>query len=210
MNSNRFYLACLRDTVGTNVSFHCHDGQGYSTDIDRAHVYTRQEAQRVWDSGREFDLPLCANMVDALAEWHVDCQKLPTESKFEEGCNEYVAFLKSVWNGNDVYWVGRGGSSCDFEKAEIFAATSLPSRAVLVPFHIASAAKRPTFCIELIDKRRMVQAAGLVTPEHIKKQRRRKPGGMTRFNCPSCGRLTWQYNPHDFMGCRNEKCDGGK
>lgn len=25
MKSNRFYLACLRDTVGTNVVFHCID-----------------------------------------------------------------------------------------------------------------------------------------------------------------------------------------
>lgn len=44
--SNRFYMMCLRETVGNNASFHCHNGNGYSSDIDRAHVYTLEEAQK--------------------------------------------------------------------------------------------------------------------------------------------------------------------
>lgn len=38
--NNRFYMMCLRETVGNNASFHCHNGNGYSSNIDRAHVYT--------------------------------------------------------------------------------------------------------------------------------------------------------------------------
>lgn len=75
MPSNRFYLACLRDTVGTNVAFHCIDGKGYGTNTKVAHVYTRVEAQHAWEMGREFDLPLAADKVDALTVDHVDCQK---------------------------------------------------------------------------------------------------------------------------------------
>ncbi len=44
--NNRFYMMCLRETVGNNASFHCHNGNGYSSDIDRAHVYTLEEAQK--------------------------------------------------------------------------------------------------------------------------------------------------------------------
>lgn len=67
MKSDRFYLACLRDTVGTNVSFHGLSG-GYTSDIDKARSYSREEAQSEWNSGRSFDLPpLCADKVDALA-----------------------------------------------------------------------------------------------------------------------------------------------
>lgn len=51
--SNRFYMMCLRETVGNNASFHCHNGNGYSSDIDRAHVYTLEEAQKAWNCGRE-------------------------------------------------------------------------------------------------------------------------------------------------------------
>lgn len=50
--SNRFYMLCTRETVGSNASFHCHNGNGYSSNIDRAHVYTLEEAQRSWELGR--------------------------------------------------------------------------------------------------------------------------------------------------------------
>lgn len=41
---DRFYLACFRDNVGSNVGWHCIDGKGYSTDVSKAHTYTREQA----------------------------------------------------------------------------------------------------------------------------------------------------------------------
>ncbi|HFN5956445.1 TPA: DUF551 domain-containing protein [Escherichia coli] len=70
--NNRFYMMCLRETVGNNASFHCHNGNGYSSDIDRAHVYTLEEAQKAWNCGRDIDHPVCADSVDAMA---VELQK---------------------------------------------------------------------------------------------------------------------------------------
>ncbi|XQH61416.1 hypothetical protein QPE40_28205 [Klebsiella pneumoniae] len=29
--SNRFYMLCTRETVGSNASFHCHNGNGYNS-----------------------------------------------------------------------------------------------------------------------------------------------------------------------------------
>ena len=92
--SNRFYMMCLRETVGNNASFHCHNGNGYSSDIDRAHVYTLEEAQKAWNCGRDIDQPVCADSVDAIAVWHVDCQYIPTESLIESDCTAYVAYKK--------------------------------------------------------------------------------------------------------------------
>ena len=60
--SNRFYMMCLRETVGNNDSFHCHNGNGYSSDIDRAHVYTLEEAQKAWNCGRDIEPPISANL----------------------------------------------------------------------------------------------------------------------------------------------------
>lgn len=94
--SDRFYMLCTRETVGSNASFHCHNGNGYSSNIDRAHVYTREEAQRSWELGREIDQPVCADSVDSMAVWHVDCQYIPTESVIEPGCESYVAYKKAV------------------------------------------------------------------------------------------------------------------
>lgn len=208
MMNSLFYLACLRDTVGTNVAFHCRNGKGYSTDIDKAHLYTREEAQRAWDSGREFDPPLSADAVDTLAEWHVDCQNLPTESQIESGCPAYVLYKKGRWDGNDVCWLGLGGRlSCNLKKAVVLHHPGGDEGFVWIPLAVAEAAKRRTFCIDLIDKRRMTQAAGLVTPEHIKKHRRRRSSGKTRFNCPGCGKISWQHNPYDFMSCLDRSCN---
>lgn len=208
MPSNRFYLACLRDTVGTNVSFHCKDGKGYSTNTKDAHVYTREEAQHAWEMGREFDLPLCADKVDSLTVDHVDCQTLPCESQFVEGCTQYVGFQKGRWNGNDVYWVTSAGlPTTDFSQAALRTKPSGDEAIVWVPYELAEQHCRQTFDVSLINKRSMTQAAGLKIPDHIKRSNRRKNSGKTRWNCPGCGQINWQWNPYDFDGCRNIQCD---
>ncbi len=38
--NNRFYMMCLRETVGNNASFHCHNGNG-SVLISIALMFTR-------------------------------------------------------------------------------------------------------------------------------------------------------------------------
>lgn len=168
--SNRFYMLCTRETVGSNASFHCHNGNGYSSNIDRAHVYTQEEAQRCWDYGREIDQPICADAVDALAVWHVDCQYIPCDSVVEQGCSAYVAYKKGDWNGNDVYWLQSGGlPTDDFSKAFVFVSANTDEPGVVwLPFHMADAVKRRTFNINDFNRRTMVQGAGLVMPEWLK------------------------------------------
>lgn len=208
----RFYMICLRDTVGNNASFHCYRGIGYSSNIDRAHVYTREEAQRSWDLGRDIDQPVCADSVDALAVWHVDCQLIPSSSVIEAGCTEYVAFKKGDWNGNDVYWLQAAGlPTDDFSKAAVFHEANPDEPGIVwLPFAAADAVKRRTFNINALNRRSMVQGAGLVMPDWLKRQNRRKATrtGKVRWNCPHCGRISWQYNPYDFDGCSNFSCEG--
>lgn len=206
---DRFYLACTRETVGSNASFHCLNGNGYSTNVDRAHVYTREEAQHAWDCGREIELPISADDIDALTVLHVDHQYVPGETTTEEGCTQYVAFVKGRWDGNDLYWLRDGGMpTTDFSAATVYPATGDSKELVWLPFHIADAHKRRTFNINLLDRRRMIQGAGLKTPDHIKRyQRRKDSSGKVRWNCPCCGKISWQYNPYDFEGCRDISCD---
>lgn len=207
---NRFYLACLRETVGTNMSFWCKDGKGYSSSIDKAHVYTLEEAQAAWNSGRSIDLPVDADAVDALAVYHVDHQLVPGVTIVEADCDKYVGFVKGRWDGNDLYWlVDVGQPTTDFTKAATVS-QSQPDSAEIVwlPFHVADAAKRRTFNIDHLNRRTMIQGAGLRIPAWLKRQNRRKPSGKTRWNCPHCGRISWQYNPYDFDGCLNILCEG--
>lgn len=206
---NRFYMICTRDTVGSNASFWCHNGLGYSTNIDKAHVYTLAEAQSRWNTGREIDQPVCADSVDALAVIHVDHQHVPGESIIDPDCSQYVAFQKGRWDGNDLYWLRNGDlPTTDFTQATIFDKPGDTANLVWLPFNTADAVKRRTFPVAMLDHRRMVQCAGLRIPAHIKRQRRRKSSsGKTRFNCPECGRLHWQLNPHDFEGCNDSSCE---
>lgn len=204
---DRFYMACLRDTVGTNTAFHAVDGAGYTTDVSKAHVFTKEQAQKFWNSAREFDLPLSADLVDAQTKTHVDCQRIPHATTLQEGCKQYVGYLKGRWDGNDVFWItvvdGKAHYfDTDFSKAVVFPEIIKDDYTIWMPFEMANQAKRKTFSVTLIDKRSMIQAAGLVTPGHIKRADRRKSSsGKTRWNCPDCGKISWQHNPFDFEGC---------
>lgn len=204
---DRFYMACLRDTVGTNTAFHAVDGAGYTTDVSKAHVFTKEQAQKFWNSAREFDLPLSADLVDAQTKIHVDCQHIPSKTTLQEGCTRYVGYLKGRWDGNDVFWLQELKAKPyyydpNFGNAELFKQPLDNEHTIWIPFDLANCVKRPTFNVNLIDKRSMIQAAGLVTPDHIKRANRRKStSGKTRWNCPDCGKISWQHNPYDFEGC---------
>ena len=210
---NRFYLACFRDNVGTSVSFQCKEFKGYHTNIDKAHVCTLEEAQYEFNHAREYDLPISADHVDALAVWKVDHQYIPNKTQpFTDIHNTYVAFKKGVWDGNDVYWLNieTCSTSTDFDEASVFdylIAKKLDSKYVVIPFSMANNVKRRTFDFRKLNKRTMVQGAGLKTPEYLKKASRRKSNPMTRFNCPSCGKISWQEYPYDFEGCKDVYCD---
>lgn len=210
---NRFYLACLRDNVGSSVSFQCKEFRGYHTNVDKAHVCTLEEAQRHYDHAREYDLPISADHVDALTVWKIDHQYIPNETQpFTDIHNTYVAFKKGEWDGNDVYWlnIDKCSTSTDFDDASVFGypvAKKLDPSYVVIPFCLADKAKRRTFDFRKLNKRTMVFGAGLITPEHLKKAKRKKENSKTRFNCPECGKINWQHNPYDFEGC-NHCCHG--
>ncbi|MBZ3802444.1 hypothetical protein K9O81_18920 [Leclercia adecarboxylata] len=81
----------------------------------------------------------------------------------------------------------------------------------LCPFgQSGDAKKRLTFSIQHINRHTMIQGAGLRVPDWLKKMRRRQKArsGKTRWNCPCCGKTSWQFNPYDFEGCRNFSCEG--
>lgn len=210
---NRFYLPSSHGNLGSNMVFHRHEERGYSTNLDEAHVYTLEEAQKQWNYGDE--TPVSADHVDALAVWKVDCQNIPKETQpFIDIHNTYVAFKKGLWDGNDVYWLNTNkfNISTDFDSASVFGyseAKKLGSSYVVIPFCLADKAKRRTFDFRKLNKRIMVQGAGLRMPESVKKERRKVSNPMTRFNCPLCGKINWQHNPYDFEVCKHCYHHGG-
>lgn len=210
---DRFYLACFRDNVGSNVAFHGSGGRGYSTDLDKADTYTLEQAQRAWEMGREYDQPISAEHIDALAVWKVDMQYIPSETVINDSVRFWVAFQKGCYDGNDVYWLTDKLPSTDFTKAKRFHLNEVSlsdTDIVYVPMYVAQDQKRRTFDYSKLNKRKMIQGAGLKIPERIKRERRRKNNPKIRMNCPSCGKIHWQYNPYDFEGCNDALCKGGE
>lgn len=216
---NRFYLACLDRCTGSNLGFHATNGHGYTTNIADAHVYNLEEAQNNWNLGREEDLPLSADHVDALTVWKVDHQYIPNTALIPSDEQHFVAYKERKWDGNDVYWLSQTVNNSPNRKTEIstnFSKAVILSRKevleldvsfIVIPYMVAYKATRRTFDKNKIHERTMVQGAGLKMPVHVKRARRRSSiSNKTRMNCPGCGQFVYQDDPNDFMGCPNTDC----
>lgn len=212
---DRFYLRSSHGDLGSNIVWHRHNGAGYHSDIAQAHVYTLEEAQKEWTESWGDSQPISADHVDALATWKVDHQLIPSKTVLHDNVNEYVAYQSGRWDGNDVYWLNKLAFSTftDFSKASVFTRREIDiflkhqTDYVVIPFADAEKVKRRTFEASLFNARVMVQGAGLKATDQIKKNRRRADKEYkTRFNCPECGKISWQHNPHYFEGCLDVNC----
>jgi hypothetical protein len=207
--SQLFYLRDSRSSVGSTCLFWAQDGCGYTSDLNKAHVYTLEEAQRKFNS-RHTDVPLCKELVDELATVRVDCQYLDGLGK-NSGCDEYVICINGEWDGNDVYWLTLDFKSVNYKLSAVFSHKSALLRSwelVEQGFESTIYAKqdidaiaRRTFQAANINERRMITAAGIRKP---KRQRTRQTTGKTRGNCPHCGSITWGLNPYEAYTCAEQ------
>lgn len=213
--SQSFYLQDSRSNVGSSCLFWAKDGCGYTSDLNKAHVYTLEEAQRKFNS-RHTDVPLCKDLVDELATVRVDCQYLDGFGK-KSGCDEYVICINGDWDGNDVYWLTLDFKSVNYKSSAVFSHKSALLRSwelVEQGFDSTIYAKpdidviaRRTFQASSINERRMITAAGIRKP---KRPRIRQTTGKTRGNCPHCGCITWGLNPYEAYTCAEQysECNG--
>ncbi|WP_249553759.1 hypothetical protein [Shewanella sp. 10B] len=203
MMSQLFYLRDSRTNVGSTCLFWAQDGCGYTSDLDKAHAYTLEEAQRKFNS-RHTDVPLAARLVDELARERVDCQYLPLNGE-KAGCDEYVISPKDKWDGNDIYWLTFDMFSVNYKSAVVFSyrralerINELGIEANIYAKAEIDAIARRTFQAANINERKMITAAGIRKP---KRKRTRQTTGKTRGNCPHCGAITWGFNPYEAYTC---------
>ena len=79
----QFYLQDSRSYVGNDVLWWAKDGNGYTTDLSKAHVYTREEAQRQHDS-RPSDIPWPKAYIAAKTRPAVDVQYIKRPEALED------------------------------------------------------------------------------------------------------------------------------
>ena len=77
-----FYLQDSRSYVGNDVLWWAKDGNGYTTDLRKAHVYTQDEAQRQHNS-RPSDIPWPKEYIDAKTRPAVDMQYIKRADALE-------------------------------------------------------------------------------------------------------------------------------
>ena len=211
-NETEFYLRDTRSNVGSSCMFWRINGNGYGSNLDDAEVFNKEDAQRYADRQDHF-IPLSKTEVDKLVSIRVDCQYLDDNATSDT--DEWVLMREGKWDGNDVYFRTNDASedSLNYKSAMIYTRSSAiiinkDTGGKYTPFplsHIKSISRR-TIASENISIRKMTQNSGI----KYRKPRKRASSGKERFNCPSCGRLVWQYNPYDFEGCKNIGCDEWK
>ncbi|MBS4689886.1 hypothetical protein [Aeromonas veronii] len=199
-----FYLRDTRTNVGSTCMFWALNGNGYTSNLDKAHVYTLEEAQSHFND-RYTDVPLSKALVDELATVRVDHQYLDDSmAGLKEGCDQYVIHCCiGDFDGNDVYWKAQKGSTVCLSDALILTAEEVRhalwnDEVAFYPLEYVKSISRRTFQARNVNERRMITVAGIRMP---KRRRERPTTGRHRGNCPDCGKVTWGLNPYEAYTC---------
>jgi len=75
---SEFYLQDTRQFVGNDMVFWAKDGKGYTTDINKCHVFTQQEAFEQ-NQCRDTDRPWPKDYIDSKTRPAVDVQHVDYE-----------------------------------------------------------------------------------------------------------------------------------
>lgn len=200
-----FYLRDTRTNVGSTCMFWALNGNGYTSNLDKAHIYTLEEAQRYINS-RPTDVPLSKALVDELVTVRVDHQYLDESQGGEvvDGGEYVIHVSRGDYDGNDVYWKAERGCTANLSDALVLTkdeaeqAMRFLDDAAIYPFLYVVSISRRTFQARNVNERRMITVAGIRKP---KRRRYRPTTGRTRGNCPDCGKVTWGFNPHEAYTC---------
>lgn len=82
MSTQYFYLQASQSYVGNDVLWWAKDGRGYTTDLSKAHVYTKAEAISRHEN-RTTDIPWPKDYIDARTRPAVDMQYIKLADALE-------------------------------------------------------------------------------------------------------------------------------
>ena len=216
MKQDSFYKTSCHGGVGMNVCFHAINGNGYTTNLDEAHIYSRNTAQAEVNKGwiREYpeqELFLSANHVESLSQWRVDSQYIDKRyPEFQDKNGEYVSVKANCWDGNDLAFGTGMDWDFDYGQAKVFSVDDIKpyvdagnKNMYFVPKSHTDEIARRTFQKQNINRRTMISGAGIVG---LKKPIVRKTTGKNRFNCSCCGKIIWEFaHPDTELKCNECK-----
>ncbi len=200
-----FYKTCRHGNCGSNVTFHNKDECGYGTDLKKLETYSFEKAQREMDY-QDGSLLLLKSEVDKFAVKHVVMQYLDSKKQppvdLEDEC---VIQINGEYDGNDIQFFAEIGTTFDLSKAKVVSLQLALSyghenRTIWLKSYLETIS-RDTFQAGNINKRKMITAAGI----RYRAPRRSRSSGKTRGNCPTCGKITWDWNPYENAHCKEHE-----
>ncbi|WP_278384328.1 hypothetical protein [Alteromonas mediterranea] len=205
--NQEYFLTSRHGGVGSTAMFHNKDEKGYGSDLRNLETYSAEKAQKYHDQyGRE-SLPLLAAKVLASSTKRVDHQYI----NFNEGMaipgQLCVVTNPRDYDGNDIFFRAKASHQMhwtpNLDEALVYKFEELPNLgSTLMPWSLAymTTKARPTFQLKNINTRSMCRGVKL------KKKYTPSNSNKVRWNCPACGKISWQYNPYDFEGCSDINC----
>jgi hypothetical protein len=110
--------------------------------------------------------------------------------------------------GNAILWWAKDGAgyTCSIEKAHVYtfaeAYNQHTERITDIPWPKDHVDARTKLIVDIqnVTHAEAIKGRGwkLKRPK-----KRRATTGKTRGNCPACGKITWDYNPHENAYCEN-------
>ncbi|MFZ6747256.1 hypothetical protein ACO0LC_28940 [Undibacterium sp. JH2W] len=193
-----YYLQDSRSLTGACMMFWAQDGKGYTSDLRKAHVYTKDEAVSQHRS-READIPWPKAYIDAHKHRAVDHQHLKDDETTPYFANPDCVFVFQVdgfWNGNDVYWQYDEGNppGPNFNKA--ISERYLLPRLIPWPADYIETKARPVVHIHNVSLKQALKGTGITI---IKPQKHRAPP----LRCSGCNRF---MSLHQFWSGDCRKC----
>lgn len=114
MDDQLFYLQDSRSYVGNDVLWWAQNKSGYTTDLRKAHVFTKDEAQRQHNS-RPSDIPWPKEYIDGKTRPAVDMQYIKRDEALVGTGIELVKPMKAKSEQNKCYQCHSFMSNYQFE-----------------------------------------------------------------------------------------------
>ncbi len=84
MNSNKFYIQDKRQYIGNSIAWWAKGGNGYTTNIDRAEIFTKEDAvELATDGSGKYRAWSCDHVNEHISR-HVDMQHVDYRYSIDE------------------------------------------------------------------------------------------------------------------------------
>lgn len=203
---SEFVLQDSRNNVGDRLMFWAQNGSGYTTNLDQAQRYTRDQAASQ-NECRETDLPWPLEYFNGRVELAVDCQHLKPEAVdagIQVTARGYL-YADRAWNGNDLYWLTNDGQvTSDFGLAHAFPIGIAKNMAAarhhnvnLAPAELVESLARKVVPSGKVKHKEAMRGTGIILTKPRKIM-------FTRDRCDHCG--VFISDAQRFQDC--PKCGG--